>query len=507
MSLVSGKGVTLEKAERAFARSAEGMVPGEVAWFYARCQNYKPVLDAVAVTSHRVLGLVSGLGNNKTPFQAAHVDIVETVTDAAKGTVLVRTVDGEMLFKRMAAEDVEAVAHYLSQSRLANGPHPVSDEVGAPAAWDPTLQVAEALKAAAESRTTVYGHKADPEKVAKRVSNWPLLDGEFVWAYTKCNNLSPTLDGVAITNARLFAVLGNTDIRFMVAHSQIISVDPVPERGHLSITLTDGRTLTFKSMEPSDIAMIATGVGLRRAQPDGEALAEAAAVASEAHRRLNDPTVEERQAAKDDKRQTRQDDKAQKAAALAAVVADEVERYGTCVYDGMFGSKTVRIYDKGYVRVAFLALGSRAPFERLIDIETSVDVQKKTGVGRAVGAAFTLGVNLASSNKRGDIWITVITDGRTHMLHEDPPNAFNIAQAKKISGIGQSVVHRASMLPPGDHDQSPLRVESPPLDDSQPQPGEVDMADRLRRLNSLLAEGLISEDEYERKRTRLLDEL
>jgi len=72
--------------------------------------------------------------------------------------------------------------------------------------------------------------------------------------------------------------------------------------------------------------------------------------------------------------------------------------------DAVRAGKSVRLYEKGYVRVGGAIFRSGASFERLLGISGSADVAKKTGLGRVAGFALTGGLNIMlTPNKRGDL--------------------------------------------------------------------------------------------------------
>lgn len=200
--------------------------------------------------------------------------------------------------------------------------------------------------------------------------------------------------------------------------------------------------------------------------------------------------------------------KAQKAASTAAKqeqkareAAAELANYGRQVAKEVFGNRTVRIYDKRYVRVAVMMFGSSAPFERLIAIDASADVSKKSGLGRGVGAVATMGVNLLGSNKRGDVYLTITTDVTTHVLHEDPPTAMGLKTVKRLEAAGRAVLQAGSPEPVAQERPS---ITLPQANVAPSTPSETSTAQKLRELADLRAEGLVSADEYEKLRARLL---
>lgn len=113
---------------------------------------------------------------------------------------------------------------------------------------------------------------------------------------------------------------------------------------------------------------------------------------------------------------------------------------GDLIASGAFGGKTIHIHRNGYVRVAIFMRDS-VKFEKLIGIETSADITKKSGAGRAAGAMLTMGMNLASSNKRGDVYLTIVTETTAYALRQAPSMGAPMT-AQKLSAAGSAVIQR-----------------------------------------------------------------
>ena len=213
---------------------------------------------------------------------------------------------------------------------------------------------------------------------------------------------------------------------------------------------------------------------------------------SEDRRQRREEKRKERETRRADLRSQREQARAQRTAEAAAQAADQLERYGREVTSGAFGGKTVRIYDKGFVSIGGL-FGGGATTHRLLSIEASSDVAKKSGTGRAAAAVMTGGLNLLGSNKRGDVYLTIVTDQQTHVLRETPPTATNMATSKKLEAAGNTVLQAAA-------------------ETSAPTATPVGAAtggarERMLELQALRDDGLITQDEFEEKRRKLLDEL
>lgn len=205
-----------------------------------------------------------------------------------------------------------------------------------------------------------------------------------------------------------------------------------------------------------------------------------------------------RKEAKAMRRAEKQATKEAKSAAQEAEEQESIRLYGREVLSQQFGGKVVRIYEMGFVRVGAIFTSTAAPVERLHSIQANADVTKKTGLGRGAAAVATGGLSLAAANRRGDVFLTIATSVTTHVLRESPPTSRNMTASRALEAAGNSVLSRV-----GVHTDSPA---SQAPDSATVDAGE-DMRSRLQRLKDLLADELISDDEYEAKRTELLQGL
>jgi uncharacterized FlaG/YvyC family protein len=384
----------------------------------------------------------------------------------------------------------------------------------------------------------VTGKGVQPEKAHKALEKvaGEMLPGEEAWLFARCNNFKPMTDAVVVTNARVLGLgTGGGTISFAALFDEVAYAQGDERRGSVTVGTHDGRSMTFKQLRAADVPAVTHYLETGRQKGVPEPL-RAAAEAARAAR----PAAGDKEAAKEEKRkrraeenarkqQQRAEEKARKEQGRADREAEELARYGRVVLNDVFGGRTVRVYEYGYVRVSVPLLGRNAPFERLVSIEASSDVGKKSALGRGAGAVATMGLNLATSNKRGDVYLTITTDRTTHVLHEDPPTAGNMRTAKRLEASGRSVIGR----------RPPTATTAPPAPTSPPAPsgdggtgssggtapadGTADrtgagagdradggggtLAERLRELEALRAEGLVSAEEYERARQRLLESL
>ena len=178
----------------------------------------------------------------------------------------------------------------------------------------------------------------------------------------------------------------------------------------------------------------------------------------------------------------------------------ELELYGRKVLEEVCAMKTVRIYDKGFVRVSGLFQKDRALFEKLRAISSSADVTKKSGLGRSVAAVMTFGLNTYSPNKRGDLYLTITTDKTTHMIHVSPPTERDMKSMHKIATAGQGVLDSIERLIP-EQKSSNSSIQSASFQASAP-PSTV--IDELTKLVALRDAGALSEDEFSAMKKKLM---
>lgn len=175
--------------------------------------------------------------------------------------------------------------------------------------------------------------------------------------------------------------------------------------------------------------------------------------------------------------------KAEKAERKAAQAELEAQ-LGPVVAQELFTTKMVTIYQNGFVKVRGLLGGSA---ERLLSISATSDITKKTGLGRAAGAVATGGLNLLSPNKRGDVYLVIVTDKTTHTLHTDTPTANDLKNAKTLEAAGLTVIaqHEAPAAA-----AASLEAKSP--------------AAQIREMKALLDDGVISQEEFDKFKANLI---
>lgn len=174
---------------------------------------------------------------------------------------------------------------------------------------------------------------------------------------------------------------------------------------------------------------------------------------------------------------------------------DFESKYGQVVASGLLGSKNIRIYSKAFVSVGFL-FASKSPPQKLMQISGNADVTKKTGLGRGVGFALTAGANvLLSPNKRGDIYLVIVTDKRTYQLHTSPPTKQDMQTFHLLLTAGQSVLKSETVV----KEPSIASVNSPPKLSQT-----LNLSEEIEKLGKLHANGTLSDEEFEMAKKRVL---
>lgn len=167
----------------------------------------------------------------------------------------------------------------------------------------------------------------------------------------------------------------------------------------------------------------------------------------------------------------------------AARLAEMKRRAGRTVLTQRFGLTRVEIFANGYVKVG------RGDIEKLVGISGSANVAKKSGVGRGLGAVATAGLNLAGPNIRGDVYLTIITNRKTHSLHQDFASQDDVAAMHKLVAAGEAVLANS---------RSP-KQESPVTATSR-----SDLAAQLSQLAELHGKGALTDEQYEAAKNKLL---
>ncbi len=177
----------------------------------------------------------------------------------------------------------------------------------------------------------------------------------------------------------------------------------------------------------------------------------------------------------------------------------DLEKYGRLISDEAFFGKRIRLYSKGFVRVG---LTKNAPYEKLLGISGSADVSKKTALGRGIVAGLTMGTNLVvSPNKRGDVYLTIVTDRKTHALHQSPPGVKDIQAMHQLVTAGEAILKSQSISTYIQPVQSGSMAEK---DSKEPGSSVEDLLAGLQQLGDLHAAGVVSDDEFSQLKEKIM---
>ena len=196
--------------------------------------------------------------------------------------------------------------------------------------------------------------------------------------------------------------------------------------------------------------------------------------------------------AREEKRGLAKERSEQKQLAKDARAAEVLERCGREVASGVVGTDKVTIYERGFVRIATVLFGGDTMPERLMGIEASDLARKKSGVARGASYVVTGGFNMLYSNKKGDVYLTVVTEHKTYSLQQQASDR-SLKAIKRLEAAGNAVLRELELAA----NATPATV---------PTEGRK-LSERLAQLAELLQEGLISQQEHDEKRRVLLDEI
>lgn len=171
-----------------------------------------------------------------------------------------------------------------------------------------------------------------------------------------------------------------------------------------------------------------------------------------------------------------------------AAEPSSINQYGNLLFDEMVVNKRIQLFDKGYVRIGN-ALGALGSHEKLISLQTSADSNKKTALGRGVVAVATFGANLALSNQRGDMYLIIMTDVKTHSFHKSPPSDSEMKRLYKLDLTANTILERLN----------------PQIESVENQSEKKDIAESLKDLKKLYDSGALNESEFEKAKAKLLD--
>jgi hypothetical protein len=172
------------------------------------------------------------------------------------------------------------------------------------------------------------------------------------------------------------------------------------------------------------------------------------------------------------------------------VVREAPPNYGTVVANESFGLYKVRIFSDGYIQISKGLGFFKGSIEKLLEIEGESQITKKSALGRGLMGVVTLGKNQLAPNQRGNLIMTITTDKRVHVLLEDVPQKQWIKSMNKLVAVGKSVIKKST----------PSEVTATAKDS----PHSQSLAQQIRELSELKDAGVISEQEFESAKKKLL---
>lgn len=225
---------------------------------------------------------------------------------------------------------------------------------------------------------------------------------------------------------------------------------------------------------------------------------------------------------------------------ISRKLAEDALAAGPLVTSGVFGTSTIEIYEGGYVRIAEgreeferpASVTKATPYEKLRSIKFTPSDEDKASSAPSVleGAVGTAVTSLLKGGKtlmKGTVpglaaagvahvvttgsrraFLTIATDKAIHTLSNQSSNGFGV----KTSNKGHSEVGRAleaagnTVLGLADPTNPPRALAPQPSTATQA-PAVPTLAERLRELASLHAEGILSDEEFAASKAKVLSGL
>lgn len=285
-----------------------------------------------------------------------------------------------------------------------------------------------------------------------------------------------------LTNQRLLFLSASDKVSEFISLAKVSDFEMTSWMGtpRLDARMRDGSKIKIGSVEKAiEFEVLDVFRAALDAQPktlDGEQAEGKQSVSNNVI--ASESVNEDKRAQKEEKKRAKQEANRQKS-------AKELETYGREIASEALGGKFVKFYDRGYVKVGLLG----SP-EKILGIEGSADnLQKKSAAGRAVGAVFTMGMNVAvGSNRRGDLLVTITTDKQVHSIIHSAPYSLDLKSYQRIISVGKSLLAR---------EQSQSRSDQAPIN--------TDITGKLKELVELRDSGALSAEEFEKAKSKLLD--
>lgn len=337
----------------------------------------------------------------------------------------------------------------------------------------------------------------------KRVSRAQKLYGKFLNASE--NILWADAFYLVLTDARLVS-FAPANARTLFSGEQVVTFSAPLEtiemdsltavkskKLHIRLNTGEFEDLNGTVFTDKDIEELKQCISLALSNPKTYSYVEAITSANRDQVHLEAKLESQRLAAeaKAEKKKLAAEAKAEKKRIQEQEKAEFEAKYGTVVVSEAFATKWITIYSKGYVKVSEGFGLLKGDVEKLLDIFGETDITRKTGLGRAVGAAFTLGANIAlSPSQRGNIYLTIATEDQTYSIVWQRPDQGSLRTMNRLVSAGKASLARSAAQD---------RANS--VSDS---PQSIDLATQLANLAKLREEGLLSESEFEKAKSKLL---
>ncbi|MEU4361977.1 SHOCT domain-containing protein [Promicromonospora sp. NPDC023987] len=108
-----------DKAARRLTVAKAALLPGEEVWYLGGCNNLTPLMNEIAVTPLRVVGLLE----REIKYEARYSDMQSMTFNENKGTLdVVRDNGHSMTFKQIPTPDVGAIEHYARHGQNTPAP-------------------------------------------------------------------------------------------------------------------------------------------------------------------------------------------------------------------------------------------------------------------------------------------------------------------------------------------------------------------------------------------------
>jgi hypothetical protein len=336
-----------------------------------------------------------------------------------------------------------------------------------------------------------YGSKIVVKDADKNVGKLPLNPGEVVVFIGTCSNWVPVaLDWIAVTNQRLLSGSNlPVKVNWESALHDITHMSPDGAKNALTVTTSDGKSMTIKKVPSEDHAAI---LGHLNAAAGVTAPVVAAPVAEKKEGAL----AKFGAALKEQAAQT-QADRLEKQAKEAEAQEAAKAAAGEVVHKGSFAGTAVWVYSGGYVRVDPSVLtkwqmSESATFERLLSVKFTTMTRDKSAGGRAIGFVASGGLSVFASNERIESFVSVATDRKVHKL------ACTREAGLALEAAGQGVIDAA---------RAANAAQTVVVTQAVTAPAVPSVTDQLRELAGLHRDGILSDEEFAAKKADLLDRM